>query len=372
MDNWARADPMNHGNKPPRGVVSIKALRVLVLEDNLVDFEMLEHQLKADGFRVDCRRVETETEFVAQLAPNIDVILCDYQLPGWDALRALELVRASRLDAPFIVVSGTISEELAVACMKRGAADYLLKDRLGRLGQAVRRALEEVVERRKVENLSAKLLKAHEEERRKISRELHDQVGQAMTLILVELNNLDGELPKESPEHARVQTLKRLAQDTVATVRDLALLLRPSILDELGLIPALNWQASEVFRRSKMKVTVDADEGCNRLPDDYRTCIYRVVQETLHNAVRHAKATHANVIVRHEPSQIRVLVQDDGEGFDPRHRKGLGLMGMEERVRQLGGMIHIDSTPGGGATVSILLPHPQAASADAGWVAMPE
>lgn len=356
----------SHGKKPEGESVSGPPLRALVLEDNVADFEMLEHLLKFEGFRPDCRRIETQAEFVANLAPGIDVILCDYKLAGWDALRALELLHASGLKVPFIVVSGTISEELAVDCMRHGASDYLLKDRLGRLGQAIRRAIEEAAERRQVENLSARLLKAHEEERRKISRELHDQVGQSMALIGLELDYLEAELPAESPAHARVQTLKRLSEDTVAIVRDLALLLRPSILDELGLIPALNWQASEVSRRHKMRVTVDAAESCNHLPDDYRTCIYRVVQEALHNAVRHANAAHAHVTVRHETSQIRVVIEDDGIGFDPGHRKGLGLLGMEERVRQFGGVLHIDSRPGGGASISILLPHGQVASTDAG------
>ena len=122
--------------------VSGKPLRALVLEDDPADFEILEQDLADAGFAPECRRVETEAGFLAHLAPGIDIILSDYSLPGWNALRALELYRASRLDIPFIVVSGTINEELAVECMKRGAADYLLKDRMGRLGPAITHAIE--------------------------------------------------------------------------------------------------------------------------------------------------------------------------------------------------------------------------------------
>lgn len=347
---------MAPGERHAEPVVGGKPLRALVLEDDPADFEILEHHLRAAGFRPDCTRVETEAEFAAQLLPNIDVVLSDYKLAGWDALRALELYRTSRLDIPFILVSGTISEEVAVECMKRGAADYLLKDRLGRLGPAITRARNDIAEKRLAESLSSRLLKAHEEERKKVARELHDQVGGAMATLLLGLNDLDSGLPPDGPAQVQLQALKRLAEENVAIVRNIALLLRPSMLDELGLIPALNWQAREVFRRTGMEVAVDADDACDHLPDEYRTCIYRLVQESLQNAARHAKAAHARVTVREEPAQIRLSIQDDGAGFDPRHQKGMGILGMEERVRHVGGVFHIDSQPDQGAQISILLP----------------
>jgi signal transduction histidine kinase len=327
-----------------------------VLEDDVLDFEILENCLSQAGFRPECRRVDTEADFIAQLTPEIDVVLSDYTLPGWNALRALELYRASRLEIPFIVVSGTISEEVAVECMRQGASDYLLKDRLARLGPAIARATEEFAERRLVESLSTRLLRAQEEERKNIARELHDQVGQGLAVMLIELHNLASELPVEGPAHERVQRIEQLVRDHESTVRDIGLLLRPYMLDDLGLIPALNWNAREVSRRYGMNVTVDADESCNLLPDEYRTCIYRVVQETLRNVTRHAKAANARVAVRLEPLQIRVEVEDDGCGFDPRYAKGMGLLGIEERARHLGGACQYDSAAGRGTRISVLLP----------------
>jgi signal transduction histidine kinase len=116
-----------------------------------------------------------------------------------------------------------------------------------------------------------------------------------------------------------------------------------------------------VSRRTGMKVRVDAEDVSDDLPDAYRTCIYRVVQEALHNAARHSKATHVRVTVRREESQIRAQIQDDGTGFPGGHDKGLGILGMEERVRHLGGTLDIQSEPGKGATVAILLPLTQPA-----------
>jgi len=298
--------------------VSSKPLTVLVLEDDLLDFEILEHSLNGAGFRADCRRVDTEAEFVAQLKPGIDVILSDYTLPGWNAVRALELFRASRLDVPFIVVSGTISDEKAVECIKLGASDYLLKDRLGRLGPAIARAIEDLAERRLVESLSTRLLQAQEEERKKIARELHDNIGQGIAVLLLELYNLDAKLEPEDSTRGLLKGIVQLVQNHEAIVRDMGLLLRPSMLDDLGLIPALKWQAREVSRRTGMKVTVDVEDEWQLLSDDYRTCIYRVVQETLQNAARHGKAANAHVSLRQNLSCVCVEIQDDGRGFDTR------------------------------------------------------
>ena len=329
----------------------------LVIEDDPQDFEILQLSLGSAGFLPDCRRIETEEQFVAQLKPGVDCVFSDYTLPGWDALRALELFRESGLEIPFIVVSGTISEEVAVECMKRGASDYLLKDRLGRLGPAISRAMEDIAARRLVESLSSRLQKAQEEERKKIARELHDQIGQGMAVLLMELHGLDAELAPEDSARRKLKGIMQLAKDYESTVRDMGLLLRPYMLDDLGLIPALNWQAGEVSRRTGMRVTVDADDACNLLSDDYRTCIFRVVQEGLRNAARHASANHVHVTIRQEPSHVRSEIQDDGAGFDTRCTKGMGMLGIEERARHLGGVCRFDSKPGSGTRISFLLPH---------------
>src|SRR5579862_4287376 len=112
------------------------ALSVLVVEDRPEDFELVAHELRRAGFKSRCERVETEAEYVARLEALPDLILADYSLPEFDALRALRLMQERNLDIPFIVLTGAVNEETVVECMKRGAADYLLKDRLVRLGPA--------------------------------------------------------------------------------------------------------------------------------------------------------------------------------------------------------------------------------------------
>jgi signal transduction histidine kinase len=214
-----------------------------------------------------------------------------------------------------------------------------------------------VLAREELHKLSARIVSAQEEERRNLSRELHDEVGQSMSALLVELGNLDSMLPSgNAGAHEQLLRVRKLAETNVGVVRNMALLLRPSMLDDLGLVPALKWQAREVARRTGMKVRVDAEDVSDDLPDQYRTCIYRVVQEALHNATRHSKAKHIRVTVRREPAGVYVEIQDDGAGFPSRQEKGMGILGMGERVRHLGGEFHVDSEPGHGTAVSIRLP----------------
>jgi signal transduction histidine kinase len=180
-------------------------------------------------------------------------------------------------------------------------------------------------------------------------------VGQSLSAILMEADNAEcAELPGEIREH--LASVKRLAEKTVNEVRDLALLLRPSMLDDFGLVPALNWHAREMSKRTGLNVVIHADEDADDLPDDHKTCIYRLVQEAVHNSARHANARTVEVVVKYEGEQVLFTVRDDGGGFDPRLVRGLGLLGMEERVRRLGGDLQIDSQLGRGTLIAARLP----------------
>jgi len=217
----------------------------------------------------------------------------------------------------------------------------------------------QVVEARgQLENLSARLVQAQETERQSLARELHDEVGQALSAVLIELRNLSAGLPTQSEQQLlkHVETIKGLVENTVRTVRNMSLLLRPSMLDDLGLIPALQWQAREVSRQTCMDVTVWTDLASDNLPDEYKTCIYRVVQEALHNCSAHSNATAVRIKVQQEPKRLALSIRDNGQGFDVKHSRGLGLLGMEERVAHLGGKCEIHSEPGTGTVLTIELP----------------
>jgi signal transduction histidine kinase len=222
--------------------------------------------------------------------------------------------------------------------------------------EAATRFNEVLAAREDLTRLSERLVNVQEEERRNLSRELHDDLGQTMSAMLIELGKLESARACPGNYSDGWASVRHLAEQNVAKVRDMALLLRPAMLDELGLVPALRWQGREVSRRTGLKVKMIADELNEHLPDSKRTCIYRVVQEALNNCVKHSKAKEVRVVIHRDADGLSVSVQDDGLGFDPAHNKGLGLLGMMERVSGLGGRFHIESQPGRGTIVSTYFP----------------
>jgi signal transduction histidine kinase len=207
--------------------------------------------------------------------------------------------------------------------------------------------------------LSHQLVATQEEERKKLSRELHDHVGQVLTALRMELGRIDRVRPLDERIARAVGESRQLVDAMVRTVRDLALGLRPSMLDDFGLQPALEWHVRDFTRRYGVPVELEVSGDLVSLPDAYRTCIYRVTQEALTNCVRHSSATRVGVRVAGGSENLEVSVKDDGVGLDPeRRRAGLGLRGIEERVRDLRGTMHIQSGAGTGTTVMIRLPLP--------------
>ncbi len=252
----------------------------------------------------------------------------------------------------FLMLAATLSVGLVLAGV---AASHIL-----RLEKQSALRYEQVVHaQNELKELSARLVKAQEDERRAISRELHDEVGQSLSALLMELGNLAAVAPRNlEPLQRHLESIRKLAESSVNVARNMALLLRPSMLDDFGLVPALEWQAREISKRTGIAVSVEAAGVSDDLPDDHNTCVYRIVQEALHNCARHAQARSARIGVRQESGRIVLSIQDDGKGFDARRVRGLGLVGMEERVNHLGGTFQVKSEPGCGTVLLVELPLP--------------
>jgi signal transduction histidine kinase len=199
---------------------------------------------------------------------------------------------------------------------------------------------------------------AQEAERRRLARELHDETGQALTSILLGLGVL--ERAGDADElHAGVQALRAQVVETLQGVRRLAVELRPKALDDFGLGPALRRLGQSVREVTDLDVQVEVLAGPDRLSADVETAIYRIVQESLTNVVKHADATHVSVLLTRKNDTMSIVIEDDGRGFDPAApAEGLGLSGMRERVALLDGTLRVESSPGAGTTLVMELPVP--------------
>jgi len=209
--------------------------------------------------------------------------------------------------------------------------------------------------------LSQKLVKAQEEERRSLSRDLHDQIGQVLTAVRISVGNVEEALHNPDGSEKAVLQLeqaKRLSEQALRSVREIAMGLRPAMLDDLGLGAALEWQARQFSRLCDVPVTAQLEGDLESLSEAQRVCVYRVVQEALNNAAKHAHASEIVIAVSGGRANVRIEVRDNGTGFNSTttSEPGLGLVGIKERVRQLGGDANIDSRPGLGTTLLAHIP----------------
>jgi signal transduction histidine kinase len=211
----------------------------------------------------------------------------------------------------------------------------------------------------RLRHLSQQLVSSQEQERKSLSRELHDEIGQLLTALRMELGNLERARGANNLEiDPHLEQAKKLAESTLRTTRDIAMGLRPAMLDVLGLGPALEWQAREFTRRYHTPIELEVDGDLRDVPDPHRTYLYRIVQEGLTNCARHAQAKNIKVRLEDANGQLAAVVEDDGVGFDQDGgvSYGLGLLGITERVRELSGNISIHSEPGKGTRIAVVLP----------------
>jgi two-component system sensor histidine kinase UhpB len=211
---------------------------------------------------------------------------------------------------------------------------------------------------------AGQILRAQEQERKRIARELHDETSQVLTSLLISLALLEETVTSEEGRQ-RVADTRALAHQTLRAVRNLSIDLRPSALDDLGLLPALRWYIKEYQQKCAVEVEFTAHGLKQRLPAEMETALYRVIQESLTNTAKHAHARHAWVSLSEESGTIRARVRDDGQGFDapavlrtPWQDRGLGLAGMQERVMLLDGSIKIESQPDQGTSIEVAIPVP--------------
>jgi len=478
-------------------------LDILMLEDMASDAELMEYELRKAQLAFAIRRVDTREDFLRELEKRLpDLILADYNLPSFDGLSALGLAQEMSPHVPFIFVSGAMGEEVAIDSVKQGATDYVLKQRLARLGAAVQRALREARERRqrhqaedllreseerfrtlyqtagsviavvnpegrisefnpeaervsgwrrqevlgqgflqllvpaayeetvkaefqkvlagqeirgfemplklhgggerpflwnvnrllgkdgqiigviavgqdiaerkraeedlresaqKLRTLTSQILTAQEDERKRISRELHDELGQSLTVLKLSLRAAGRHLLEPLEVKEELAHLALYLDEVIDKVRRLSRALSPAILEDLGLAPALKYLINELSRYYKIVHDFDLDVLDLFFPKEAQIIIFRIFQESLTNIAKHAQAKKVRLVIRKSEWAVLFEVEDDGQGFEvtevlTRPSKGLGLVALSERAKMLGGTLDINSRKGRGTRMTCTIP----------------
>lgn len=345
-------------------------LRILVVEDSAADFELLRLTLERQGLLTRLERVETGEQMASALQRGgWDAVISDHQLPRFSSIEALQTLRASGLDLPFIIVSGAIGEEIAVDAMRAGADDYLLKGRLARLAPALQRAVKSASDRRerarataaladseqRLRSLSAHLQTAVEAERGAIAREIHDDVGGMLTALRFDLAWIERHATSEIAQRARqaLETLTHAMQASQRIMRNL----RPPVL-EAGVVAALEWQVTQFAKRSGIQARFSSNAERLTLDDEAALTVYRTAQEALTNVSKHAQAASVTVDLVARDGLVSLEISDDGRGFDGdalQKAGSFGLRGLTERAASCGGWL--DVLPASrGTTVLLTLP----------------
>ncbi|MEO8298339.1 MAG: response regulator [Burkholderiales bacterium] len=355
----------------------LRRLRVLHLEDSELDHQLTVVHLHRGGIEPQIARVDNEHDLRRLLAERWDVVLSDYNLPGFSGLAALEIVRAHDPLLPFILVSGEIGEDTAVEAMRNGASDYLLKSNLARLVPALLQAVDAGENRRARQRADADLARSRtrlselaqhlqtsiEMERAAIAREIHDDVGGSLTAVKFDLAWMERNAPTaQVAERARqaLETVKHAVEASQRIMHNL----RPAILEQ-GLVAALQWMTQRFERRTAIATLFRTSHDQLRLPAGVPLVAYRVAQEALTNISKHAGATRVRVDLTVAANVLSLEISDDGRGLDAQDlakARSFGIRGLHERAGTVGGWMDMTSSPGGTTLIlSIPLDAPSAA-----------
>ncbi len=303
------------------------------------------------------------------LKNDFAVILLDVRMPGIDGFETAKLIRnreRSRL-TPIIFLTAAADEMTSMfRGYEVGAVDYLMKPVVPEILKSkvsvfveLHRKSEKLRESEdKLRRLAAHLISVREEERAHIAREIHDELGQVLTGIKMEVGWLAKRL-KEPALLEKTDSMSKLIDSTVQTVRKIATGLRPEMLDDMGLVAAVGWQAKDFQKRTGIRCRVKLPPETTKLDIDVSTTAFRIFQEILTNVARHSRATRVDIDLGVTDDQVSLEVHDNGVGIadsDLNGRKSLGLLGMHERALLFGGEVNITGTPGHGTRVAVTIP----------------
>jgi signal transduction histidine kinase len=342
-----------------------RPLKILHLEDLPADAEMVDRVLRKAKLWFEKKVVIDRPDFLKALRDfQPDIILSDHSLPAFNSLEALKITREEGLHAPFILVTATVSEEYAVNVIKEGASDYILKDRLERLPNAVQNALD----RRRTEeelarqhDLQQKLvmetsIQVQEKEREQIGKELHDNINQILAAAKLYLD-----IAAKDDDDTRAEALDKCQRNlnlAMEEIRQLSQSLVAPSLGGMGLDLALRKLLENFPLSASLRVDLDTTGYLDDIGNDgIKLTCYRIAQVQLNNIVKHSRAHNASIILTRTPDRLTLLIRDDGIGFNPAKKtSGIGLRNIRNRVNYYNGTLDLESAPGKGCTLTITIP----------------
>lgn len=342
--------------------------KVLIADDEPSALATLEAILAGEEYQLEfAQNGNMALEKAEQLLP--DLVLLDVMMPGLNGFEVCRRLRATPnlAEVPIILLTALDDRASRLQGIEAGADDFLTKpvDR-----QELRLRIRTIlrldryrtlsIQRENLRKMAEHIVNAQEEERKRISRELHDDLGQALIAHMLRLQNLRAEIPmQDETVTAELDGLIADTSQTIHQMRQLAQNIRPAILDTLGFRTALQNYCREYSIRTRLPVNVEMDGKIPELSDVYSITLYRFLQEALTNVIKHSQANQVWVEITLDEQEIILTVQDNGRGFsseDPSTGKGIGLTGLRERLMLVGGNLVITSSPAKGAIISAHLP----------------
>jgi signal transduction histidine kinase len=339
-----------------------RRLRLLHLEDSDLDHELMCAHLHKGQLDFEAFRVDNEADFLRALNGQWDVIVSDYNLPGFSGLVALDLLKASGEDIPFVIVSGEIGEETAVEAMRNGASDYLLKSNLARLAPALLHAVAARRDRQartradlalgqsqqRLHELAQHLQTSVEQERVAIAREIHDDIGGSLTALKFDLAWM-ARHTQNAEVLARLDSATETLNGAIESAQRIMHNLRPAILEQ-GLVAALQWMGSRFEKRTGIDCLQRLPSQVPELPAGVPLVAYRTAQEALTNVSKHARATRVTMDLSLAGGVLSLEITDNGRGLnasDLAKAKSFGIRGLHERAKTVGGWVDLSSGPSG-------------------------
>ncbi|SEL46360.1 Histidine kinase-, DNA gyrase B-, and HSP90-like ATPase [Roseateles sp. YR242] len=335
-----------------------RRLRLLHIEDSDLDHQLILAQLQRAGLSFEISRLDSLPAVETALNQGWDAIISDYNLPGFSGLVVLDLLKQRQLVLPFVLVSGEIGEDTAVAAMRNGASDYLLKNNLVRLAPALLHAIESceaqrarlesdrelIKSKQQLHELAGHLQTSVEMERAAIAREIHDDVGGSLTALKFDLAWIARHCDDAAVQQ-RVNSALETVSSAIESSQRIMHNLRPAILEQ-GLLAAVQWLAARFERRTGIPTAVRSGNETLQLPAGVPLVAYRTAQEALTNVSKHANASRVDVELSMDGGVLTLEVKDNGQGLAPgdlSKARSFGIRGLRERAATVGGWVDLSS-----------------------------